>query len=42
MSEGRLDPESFGHGATVGLWFMHENVVRDHFAPNDRETSGWD
>ncbi len=39
---GRRDPDQFGHGATKGLWFVKVNVVRDHYAINNRETSDWD
>lgn len=39
---GERDSEQFGHGATKGLWFMKVNVVRDHCAVNDRESSDWD
>ena len=39
---GERNPELFGHGATKGLWFMKVNVVRDHYAVNNRETSDWD
>jgi hypothetical protein len=39
---GKLDPARFGHGATKGLRFMQVNVVRDHYALNNRETSPWD
>lgn len=39
---GKCDPDRFGHGATKGLWFMKVNLVRDHYAINNRETSAWD
>jgi hypothetical protein len=39
---GQCDPDQFGHGETKGLWFVKVNVVRDHYAINNRETSGWD
>jgi Transglutaminase-like superfamily len=39
---GECDPDRFGHGATKGLWFVKVNVVRDHYAINNRETSDWD
>ena len=39
---GQRDPNRFGHGATKGLWFVKVNVVRDHYAINNRETSDWD
>jgi hypothetical protein len=39
---GECDPGQFGHGATNGLWFAGVNVVRDHYAINNRETSDWD
>ena len=39
---GECDPEQFGHGAVRGLWFVKVNVVRDHYAINDREISAWD
>jgi hypothetical protein len=39
---GERDPAQFGHGPTKGLWFVKVNVVRDHYAVNNRETSGWD
>jgi hypothetical protein len=39
---GASDPDCFGHGATKGLWFIKVNVVRDHYAINNRETSIWD
>src|SRR5207244_3196618 len=39
---GERDPDQFGHGATKGLWFVKVNVVRDHYAVNNRETSAWD
>jgi transglutaminase-like putative cysteine protease len=39
---GQRDPDAFGHGETKGLWFVKVNVVRDHYAVNNRETSGWD
>ncbi|EJC83279.1 Transglutaminase-like superfamily protein [Rhizobium leguminosarum bv. trifolii WSM2297] len=35
-------PGSFGHGNTIGLWFVKINVVRDHYVLNGRETSSWD
>lgn len=37
-----IDPASLGHGEARGLWFVKVNVVRDHFAVNNRETSAWD
>jgi Transglutaminase-like superfamily len=39
---GKSDPDRFGHGKTTGLWFIKVNVVRDHYAINNRETSPWD
>lgn len=39
---GRSDPNRFGHGQTTGLWFLKVNVVRDHYAINNREVSAWD
>lgn len=36
------DPDTFGHGDTVGPWFMKVNVLRDHHVLNSRETSDWD
>lgn len=39
---GECDPDRFGHGATKGWWFAGVNVVRDHFAINNREISEWD
>ena len=39
---GKCDPDRFGHGVTKGLWFVKVNVVRDHYALNNRETSPWD
>ena len=39
---GRADPDRFGHGAVVGLWFVKVNVLRDHGALNGQETSVWD
>lgn len=40
---GEADPATFGHGETAsGLWFVRVNVMRDHYAVNDRETSEWD
>jgi hypothetical protein len=39
---GKRDPDRFGHGETKGLWFVKVNVVRDHYAVNNRETSAWD
>jgi hypothetical protein len=36
------DPNLFGHGDVIGLWFVKVNVWRDHFVLNDKETSGWD
>jgi Transglutaminase-like superfamily len=39
---GKCDPDRFGHGQTKGLWFIGVNVVRDHYAVNNRETSAWD
>jgi hypothetical protein len=38
----RDDAARFGHGAVKGLWFVRVNVVRDHYALNDAETSPWD
>ena len=40
--DGSSDPARFGHGETTGLWFVKVNVVRDHFAINNREASAWD
>jgi hypothetical protein len=39
---GGRPAERFGQGATTGLWFIHVNVMRDHYALNIRETSPWD
>jgi len=39
---GRSDAADFGHRPTKGLWFLHVNVIRDHYALNERETSPWD
>ncbi len=39
---GRADPDRFGHGAAVGLWFIKVNVLRDHGALNGQETCVWD
>jgi hypothetical protein len=39
---GECDPGRFGHGAVKGLWFVKVNLVRDHCAINNRETSTWD
>lgn len=39
---GKCAPDRFGHGKTTGLWFIKVNVVRDHYAINNRETSPWD
>ena len=39
---GKFDPGRFGHGAVKGLWFIGVNVVRDHYAINNREISAWD
>jgi hypothetical protein len=39
---GHHDPDRFGHGTTTGLWFVKVNVMRDHYAINNREVSGWD
>lgn len=39
---GTCNPASFGHGEVKGLWFIKVNVVRDHYAVNNRETSVWD
>ena len=39
---GRDDPNRFGHGVAAGLWFVKVNVLRDHHALNNRETSPWD
>jgi transglutaminase-like putative cysteine protease len=36
------DPARFGHGTACGLWFVRVNVVRDHHAMNNLETSAWD
>ncbi len=36
------DPALFGHGTACGLWFVRVNVVRDHHAINNLETSAWD
>lgn len=38
----RQDASAFGHGAAKGFWFMRVNVVRDHYALNNREISIWD
>lgn len=40
--QGRADPQDFGHGEDVGLWFIRVNAMRDHYALNGRETSPWD
>ena len=39
---GNAGPERFGHGEITGLWFVKVNVIRDHFAISNRETSSWD
>jgi hypothetical protein len=39
---GRADPEQFGHGEVVGMWFIKVNVMRDHGALHGREISPWD
>jgi len=39
---GKLDPARFGHGETTGSRFLQVNVVRDHYALNNREASPWD
>jgi hypothetical protein len=39
---GRLDPDRCGHGAVAGMWFVKVNVLRDHGALNDKDTSPWD
>jgi hypothetical protein len=39
---GACDPDRLGHGEVKGLWFAGVNVVRDHYAVNNRETSAWD
>lgn len=39
---GKCDPDRIGHGALRGLWFVKVNVVRDHYAINNREISAWD
>jgi hypothetical protein len=39
---GRSDPQRFGRGEATGFWFLRVNVVRDHYALNDRETCAWD
>jgi hypothetical protein len=36
---GECDPDRFGHGEIKGLWFVKVNVVRDHYAVNNKETS---
>ena len=33
------DPSLFGQGTARGQWFIRINVVRDHNALNDSETS---
>jgi hypothetical protein len=41
---GECDADRFGHGKTTGLWFVKVNVVRDHYAINNREIwarDGW-
>lgn len=38
----RDDATRCGHGTVKGLWFMRVNVVRDHYALNNAETSPWD
>jgi hypothetical protein len=40
--DGRLDPNSFGHGEVTGAWFVKINVLRDHYVLNGHETSAWD
>lgn len=40
--EQKTDPSRFGHGEVTGLWFVHVNVVRDHYVLNGRVTSAWD
>jgi hypothetical protein len=39
---GGRRPERFGHKTTTGMWFIHVNVMRDHYAFNNLETSAWD
>lgn len=39
---GALDPDCCGHGTLTGLWFVAVNVMRDHYALNNMETSPWD
>jgi transglutaminase superfamily protein len=39
---GAADAESFGQGLARGLWFVHVDVVRDHYALNESEVSPWD
>jgi hypothetical protein len=39
---GEADPGQLGHGAVAGMWFVKVNVLRDHGALNNRETSPWD
>jgi hypothetical protein len=39
---GALDPGQVGHGDVRGLWFLHVNVMRDHRALHQMETSSWD
>lgn len=39
---GLSDPGRFGHGETTGVWFLKVNLIRDHYAINNRETSPWD
>lgn len=40
--EGRVEADSFGHGAAKGAWFMRVNLMRDLLSLNKQETSGWD
>ncbi|HWB48208.1 MAG TPA: transglutaminase domain-containing protein [Stellaceae bacterium] len=40
--DAKADPGDFGHGDVTGAWFVKINVVRDHYAVNNRETSAWD
>jgi len=39
---GLSDPNRFGHGQTKGWWFLKVDVIRDHYAINNREVSLWD
>lgn len=39
---GQDDPQTFGHGATGGMWFIRVNVMRDHLVLNGSEVSVWD